>query len=390
MNIVPQFPLSAQGGMCMKKNTFLISLAAATILIAGTILAESILHAAPEIKANNEKAEGILMDGTKDATYVKKDGIGVIYLAGGCFWGMEKLMEALPGVIGATSGYANGKPEIVPTYELVCTGKTGYKETVRVEYKESEISLETILFTFFDAIDTTATDRQGNDRGTQYQSGVYYTDKNSQRSVDRVVKVEKNRNYGFAVQTEPLTVFHEAEEYHQNYLEKHPNGYCHISRAEMKRAEETEVDAAPYSPMSEEEMARKLTPLQIKVTQKSATEPPFDNEFWDSDKEGLYVDITTGEPLFSSKDKFKSSCGWPAFAKPVDQNVVRYIEDDSFGMARTEVRSRAGNAHLGHVFDGDPASPNGIRFCINSAALRFIPYDKMKESGYEKYIRFVR
>lgn len=374
----------------MHRNTFLISLAAAALLISGTILAENISHAASEIKSGKTKGEAVSMAEIKDRTYVKKDGIGVIYLAGGCFWGMERLMEALPGVVSATSGYANGKPEITPTYELVCTGKTGYKETVRVEYKESEISLETILFSFFDAIDTTATDRQGNDRGTQYQSGVYYTDGISQKSVNRVVDIEKNRSYGFAVQIEPLTVFHEAEEYHQDYLKKHPNGYCHISRTEMERAGRTEVDAAPYKPMSAEEMSQKLTPMQIKVTQKAGTEPPFDNEFWDSAKEGLYVDITTGEPLFSSKDKFKSSCGWPAFAKPVDENVVRYIEDDSFGMARTEVRSRAGNAHLGHVFEGDPSSPNGVRFCINSASLKFIPYDKMQESGYGKYMKFVR
>ena len=163
------------------------------------------------------------MNGTiKDKTYVKKDGIGVIYLAGGCFWGLEKLMESLPGVTDAVSGYANGNPQIIPNYELVCRGTSGYKETVRVEYREDKISLETILFSFFNAIDTTAKDRQGNDRGSQYQSGVYTADNKSAQIAARVAQVEKKRSYGFAVEIEPLTVFHEAEDYHQDYLKKKP------------------------------------------------------------------------------------------------------------------------------------------------------------------------
>ena len=375
----------------MKKYIRLSLFITVVIIFAAAIAAESTHYLSGGAKsAGFEKGAQRMKNGIADAAYVKKDGVGVIYLAGGCFWGLEKLMESLPGVISAVSGYANGNPDITPTYELVCTGKTGYKECVRVEYSKDKISLETILFSFFGVIDPTVSNRQGNDIGSQYQSGVYYTDEASEKSTERVVSVEKQRNYGFAVETEPLAVFHEAEEYHQNYLTKHPGGYCHISRREMDDAAKIEVDAEPYKVMTEKEMEKKLTPLQIKVTQKSATEPPFQNEFWEHEEEGLYVDITTGEPLFSSKDKYKTSCGWPGFTKPVDANVVRYIEDDSFGMSRTEVRSRAGNSHLGHVFKGDPESPNGVRFCINSASLRFIPYGDMDKEGYGKYKKFVK
>lgn len=382
--------ISPKAVVIMKKYAAASLFICVLISAAAAIAAQSTHSIFYAAKVKETGREVLLMDGNADRTYVKKDGVGVIYLAGGCFWGLEKLMESLPGVINAVSGYANGKTDIIPTYELVCTGRTGYRECVRVEYAKDKISLETILFSFFNAIDPSATDRQGNDIGSQYQSGVYYTDDASRKSVARVVKVEKERSYGFAVETEPLTVFHEAEEYHQNYLTKHPGGYCHISGHEMDDAAKTEVDAEPYKVMTESEMAAKLTPLQIKVTQHSATEPPFQNEFWEHDAEGIYVDITTGEPLFSSRDKYKTSCGWPGFTKPLEPNVVRYIDDDSFGMSRTEVRSRAGNAHLGHVFKGDPESPNGVRFCINSASLRFIPYGEMDSEGYGRYKKFVK
>ena len=372
------------------KYPFIIALLISVFLIGGVVAASEISHAAAK-SGRITKKEASIMNGTiKDKTYVKKDGIGVIYLAGGCFWGLEKLMESLPGVTDAVSGYANGNPQIIPNYELVCRGTSGYKETVRVEYREDKISLETILFSFFNAIDTTAKDRQGNDRGSQYQSGVYTADNKSAQIAARVAQVEKKRSYGFAVEIEPLTVFHEAEDYHQDYLKKNPRGYCHISNAEINEAASVVVDAAPYKPMTEEEMRAKLTPMQYKVTQKAATEPPFENEFWDKEDSGLYVDITTGEPLFSSKDKYRGSCGWPSFTKPLDENTVRYLEDSTFGMTRTEVRSRAGNAHLGHVFEGDPQSPNGVRFCINSASLKFIPYEKMDAAGYGKYKKYVK
>lgn len=329
----------------------------------------------------NKEDEKMEMD-FKDETYKKEDGIGVIYLAGGCFWGLEKLMQNIPGVIRGTSGYANGDPSLRPTYKEVCTGRTGYRETVRVEYSEDRISLDAILFTFFAAIDPTVRNRQGNDMGSQYQTGVYYTDERSGATVAHVADVERARHKNFAVETEPLKSFYDAEEYHQDYLDKNPGGYCHITPAEIKMAEKIIVDPAKYRRPSDDEVRKKLTKEQYYVAVDSGTEPSFRNEFWDHKEKGIYVDIITGEPLFSSKDKFESPCGWPAFSKAIDPNTIVYLKDDSFGMRRTEARSRAGNSHLGHVFYGDPDSPNGVRFCINSLSLRFIPFADMEREGY--------
>ena len=329
----------------------------------------------------NKEDEKMEMD-FKDETYKKEDGIGVIYLAGGCFWGLEKLMQNIPGVIRGTSGYANGDPSLRPTYKEVCTGRTGYRETVRVEYSEDRISLDAILFTFFAAIDPTVRNRQGNDIGSQYQTGVYYTDVSSGATVALVAGVERARHKNFAVETEPLKSFYDAEEYHQDYLDKNPGGYCHITPAEIKMAEKIIVDPAKYRRPSDDEVRKKLTKEQYYVAVDSGTEPSFRNEFWDHKEKGIYVDIITGEPLFSSKDKFESPCGWPAFSKAIDPNTIVYLKDDSFGMRRTEARSRAGNSHLGHVFYGDPDSPNGVRFCINSLSLRFIPFADMEREGY--------
>ena len=317
-----------------------------------------------------------------DETYKSEKGTGVIYLAGGCFWGLEKLMQTIPGVVRAVSGYANGDPSIKPTYREVCGGRTGYRETVRVEYREDEVSLDAILFAFFGAIDPTVRNRQGNDIGSQYQSGIYFADENSAKIVEHVVKVEKMRHKNFAVEIKPLESFYDAEEYHQDYLDKNPGGYCHITPAEMKIVEKMTVDPAKYRRPSDEEVKKRLSKDQYHVAVDSGTEPSFRNEFWDHKEKGIYVDVITGEPLFSSKDKFESPCGWPAFSKPIDPNTMIYLTDNSFGMRRTEVRSRAGNSHLGHVFQGDPHSPNGTRFCINSLSLRFIPSKEMDKAGY--------
>lgn len=337
----------------------------------------------------NQK-EVLKMESTvNDKTYVKEEGTGVIYLAGGCFWGMEKLMQSIPGVIRVTSGYANGHSKEEPTYEMVCTGRTGYRETVRVEYKTNEVSLHTLLFAYFNAIDPTIKDRQGNDRGSQYQTGIYYIDRASESIVKHVADIERTRYKTFAVEIKPLESFYEAEEYHQDYLDKNPCGYCHITKTEIEQVSKIIVDPAKYIKPADTKISEMLTDQQYSVTQRSATEPPFENELWDHKERGIYVDIVTGEPLFSSKDKFDSSCGWPAFSKGIDANTLVSLEDDSCGMRRTEVRSRAGNSHLGHVFQCDPDSPNGTRFCINSAALRFIPYDKMEEEGYGYLLKYV-
>jgi peptide methionine sulfoxide reductase msrA/msrB len=308
-----------------------------------------------------------------------------IYLAGGCFWGLEKLMQSVPGVVDAAAGYANGREGAEPSYKAVCAGGTGFRETVRVTYDPEAVSLETLLHLFFSVIDPTQKNRQAHDIGEQYQTGVYYTDEPSQKTVEAVeavAAIERERHNPFNVEIKPLENFFEAEDYHQDYLDKNPGGYCHIPPAAFRRAAQISIDAGSYPRPSKDKLKSALTPAQFEVTQQSATEAPYQNKFWQHCEKGLYVDITTGEPLFTSADKYESGCGWPAFSKPVDPAVIAELYDGSHGMRRTEIRSRAGNAHLGHVFDNDSESPTGIRYCINSAALRFIPYNEMDKEGY--------
>lgn len=306
----------------------------------------------------------------------------VIYLAGGCFWGIEHLMRSIPGVTDTQSGYANGTGEADANYQAVCTGNTGFRETVRVEYDPQQVSLDALLLAYFYVIDPTVENRQGNDRGSQYQTGVYYTSETARETVERIADIERSRSRSFLVEIGPLVNFYPAEEYHQRYLEKNPGGYCHIPRAEIELFSKLRIDPGDYQKPAAETIRDKLTAGQYHVTQENGTERPFDNEFWNQFEKGIYVDVVTGEPLFSSTDKFESSCGWPAFSRPIESPAVIELADDSHGMQRTEVRSRAGNSHLGHVFSGDPESPNGVRYCINSAALRFVPYEKMASEGY--------
>ena len=306
----------------------------------------------------------------------------VIYFAGGCFWGMEQLMQSIPGVIDAESCYANGTCKEDADYKTVCKGKTGFRETVRVEYNPDEVSLDALLLAYFYVIDPTVENRQGNDVGTQYQTVVYYTSDAAKETVERIAAIEKGRSKKFFVEIGPLINFFPAEEYHQDYLENNPNGYCHIPKAEMELFSKLRIDPGDYKKPAAESIRDKLTDEQYRVTQENGTERAFTGEFWNQFETGIYVDIVTGEPLFSSTDKFESGCGWPAFTKPIEEPAVVELEDNSYGMRRTEVRSRAGDSHLGHVFTGDPESPNGVRYCINSASLRFVPYEKMESEGY--------
>jgi len=306
----------------------------------------------------------------------------VIYLAGGCFWGLEHLMASIPGVIDAQSGYANGRDPDDADYYTICFEDTGFRETVRVEYDPEQVSLDALLLAYFYVIDPTVQNRQGNDIGTQYQTGVYYTNDQARETVERIAEIEKSRNAEFYVEIGPLLNYFPAEEYHQDYLVKNPNGYCHIPVNEIRLFSGLRIDPGDYQRPADEVIRNELTEEQYYVTQESGTEYAFQNEFWNRFEKGIYVDIVTGEPLFASTDKFESSCGWPAFSKPIEEPAVVEIIDTSHGMIRTEVRSRAGNSHLGHVFENDPESPNGVRYCINSASLRFVPYESMEAEGY--------
>ena len=306
----------------------------------------------------------------------------VIYLAGGCFWGIEHLMASIPGVIDAESGYANGRNPEDANYQTICSRDTGFRETVRVEYDPGQVSLDSLLMAYFYVIDPTVQNRQGNDIGTQYQTGVYYTNDAAKETVERIAAIERSRSPEFHVEIGPLLNYYPAEEYHQNYLANNPYGYCHIPIEEIRLFSSLRIDPGDYQKPAEEAIRDKLTAEQYYVTQESGTEYAFHNEFWNQFEKGIFVDIVTGEPLFSSTDKFESSCGWPAFSKPIEEPSIVEILDTSHGMIRTEVRSRAGNSHLGHVFENDPESPNGVRYCINSASLRFIPYVHMEAEGY--------
>jgi peptide methionine sulfoxide reductase msrA/msrB len=324
------------------------------------------------------------MKGSYKADKIKGYGEdrNVIYLAGGCFWGMEKLMQAIPGVIDVESGYANGSSEKEANYRDVCSGRTGFRETVKVKYDPDKVSLDAILLAYFYVIDPTVKNRQGNDRGSQYQTGIYYTNDETKETVERIAKVERKRWDRFEVEIGPLKNFYRAEEYHQDYLDKNPDGYCHIPREEIELFSKLKIDPGEYIKPAADVIREKLNEIQFAVTQYGDTEPPFNNPYWDYFERGIYVDVVTGEPLFLSSDKFRSSCGWPAFSKPIEEPALIEIEDHSYGMERVEVRSRMGNSHLGHVFTGDPESPNGVRYCINSASLRFVPYGKMDKEGY--------
>lgn len=313
-----------------------------------------------------------------------------IYLAGGCFWGTEKYLSSIRGVLSTQVGYGNGETEN-PTYEEVCYRNTGHAEAVRVIYDSEVISLGFLLELYYESIDPVSVNRQGGDHGTQYRTGIYYVEDKDFQVIQRsLAQLQKRYDKPIAIEVEPLRNFTPAEEYHQKYLEKHPGGYCHISKAKFEKAVKSIVDPTAYRAPDTDTLRKTLTETQYAVTQNSATEPPFQNEFWDTFRSGIYVDVTTGEPLFASCDKFESGCGWPSFSKPIDPEVIQEKQDISHGMHRTEVRSRAGDAHLGHVFDDGPKKTGGLRYCVNSASLRFIPREEMAREGYGSLLDLIQ
>lgn len=315
------------------------------------------------------------------------DKLQEIWLAGGCFWGVEAYMARVYGVYDVTSGYANGNTEN-PSYEEVIHDNTGHAETVHVRYDPERVDLEKLLGHYFMIIDPTLLNQQGNDRGEQYRTGIYYENEADRAVIDKVVAAEKERyDDPIVTEVEALEHYYLAEEYHQDYLEKNPDGYCHVEFDTLEDQEidgdaQSLIDPALYPKPSDEELKAKLTDIQYEVTQEDATEPSFSNEYDGFYEPGIYVDITTGEPLFSSADKYDSTTGWPSFTKPIDPAVVTEHEDGMLFMKRTEIRSRAGDSHLGHVFNDGPKDKGGLRYCMNSAALLFIPEAEMETEGY--------
>ncbi len=322
---------------------------------------------------------------------IEEKNLSTTYLAGGCFWGVEEYMSRIEGVYDASSGYANGNTEN-PSYEDVIYNGTGHAETVRVVYDSKEVSLDELLTYFFLVVDPVSVNRQGNDVGTQYRSGIYYENEADMQVANaHLEKLQQEYDEPIAVEVLPLDGFYVAEEYHQDYLIKNPNGYCHINMAVLDNyIKMNEIDAEEYTLPTDEELKETLTQEQYDITQNGATERAFSSPLDKFYEDGIYVDITTGEPLFSSADKYDSGSGWPSFTRPIADEVITEHEDKAFGMTRTEVKSRVGDAHLGHVFDDGPDDDGGLRYCINGASLEFIPYDKMEEEGYGELLDRVK
>ncbi|MHB8983805.1 MAG: peptide-methionine (R)-S-oxide reductase MsrB [Carboxydocellales bacterium] len=319
---------------------------------------------------------------------MKERTLGSEYLqatfSGGCFWCMVAPFEEIPGVIAVVAGYTGGQKEN-PTYQQVCSATTGHYEAVQITYDPNIVSYEQLVKIFWQQIDPTDAGGQFNDRGETYRTAIFYHDEQQKLiAINSKKSLEASGRFKEPIVTAilPAAPFYPAEEYHQDYHKQNPT---HYGLYRIGSGRDAFLKKHWQSVPDQQQLKTKLTPLQYEVTQNNGTEPPFANAFWENQQEGIYVDIVSGEPLFSSRDKFNSGCGWPSFAKPLQQDNIKEKTDLSHGMVRKEVRSKAADSHLGHVFDDGPTA-TGLRYCINSAALRFIPKENLEQEGYEEYL----